>query len=611
MESAKSNMNAHQNIIVMRHGDRLDHCEPIWVSTAERPWDPPLVHDGKVRAFQTGQRIRSQIGFPIHRVFVSPFLRCIQTAAEVVAALSADDLGDNAMSSIDISKLKVAIEFGLCETLNTMAIKSDVVPKDGKFDFKFSDLEAMFPEGTFDHNVEMAYKEVGFPIHRVIVSPFLRCIQTAAEVVAALSAVYLDDNAMSSKDVPSIDNSKLKVAIEFGLCEILNTVAIKSDVAPKDGKFDFKISDLQAMFPEETVDINVDMACKELPQWEESAAGFKERYVSTLKVLADKYPSENLLLVTHWGGVGTILYKYFNDATKYLVDYCGCVELRRQVSNNDESEEFEVVRRPTIIRATLESSANSNTTDGYQNILMMRHGDRIDQVDPLWLDTAARPWDPPLVHDGMVRAFRTGQRIRSQIRFTIHRVFVSPFIRCVQTASEVVNALSAVDLDPSATTSKDVLSIDKSKLKVSIEFGLSEMLNTISIKPEIVPKDRKFEFLISDLESMFPEGMVDHNAVPAYKEMPLWGETVQGCTDRYLSVVNTLADQYPSENLLFVTHGEGVRTTFATYKEVEVYDIEYCACAELRRHVSSQDGSTKAGHFEVITRLGQSGIKYH
>ncbi|CAN6836906.1 unnamed protein product [Brassica oleracea var. botrytis] len=244
MEFAKGKINGHQNVIVMRHGDRADHCEPLWASTAVRPWDPPLVHDGKVRAFQTGQRIRSQ---------------------------------------------------------------------------------------------------VGFPIHRVIVSPFLRCIQTAAQVVAALSAVNLDDNAMSSKDVPSIYNSKLKVAIEFGLCEILNTVAIKSEVAPKDGKFDFKISDLQAMFPEGTVDINVDMACKELPQWEESAAGFKERYVSTLKVLADKYPSENLLLVTHWGGVGTILYKYFNDATKYLVDYCGCVELRRQVSNNNESEEFEVV----------------------------------------------------------------------------------------------------------------------------------------------------------------------------------------------------------------------------------------------------------------------------
>ncbi|XP_018460391.1 uncharacterized protein LOC108831336 [Raphanus sativus] len=243
MESAKAKINGHQNVIVMRHGDRADKREPLWVVivTAVRPWDPPLVQDGKVQAFQTGQRIRSQ---------------------------------------------------------------------------------------------------VGFPIHRVIVSPFLRCIQTAAEVVAALSAVDLDHNAVSSKDVPSIENSTLKVAIEFGLCD---TGAIKKEVAPKDGKFDFKISDLQAMFPEGTVDINVDMACKELPQWEESVEDFKERYVSTLKVLADKYPSENLLLVTHWTGVGTILCKYFKDATKYLVNYCGSVELRRQVSKSNESEEFEVI----------------------------------------------------------------------------------------------------------------------------------------------------------------------------------------------------------------------------------------------------------------------------
>ena len=112
MEFAKAKINGYQNVIVMRHGDRADRCEPLWVSNAVRPWDPPLVHDGKVRAFQTGQRIRSQVGFPIHRVIVSPFLRCIQTAAEVVAALSAVSLDDNAMSSkdvpsIDNSKLKV------------------------------------------------------------------------------------------------------------------------------------------------------------------------------------------------------------------------------------------------------------------------------------------------------------------------------------------------------------------------------------------------------------------------------------------------------------------------------------------------------------------------
>ncbi|KAJ0255588.1 Phosphoglycerate mutase family protein [Hirschfeldia incana] len=258
------------------------------------------------------------------------------------------------------------------------------------------------------------------------------------------------------------------------------------------------------------------------------------------------------------------------------------------------------------------SSANSNTTtDGYQNILMMRHGDRMDKVNPVWLDTAPRPWDPPLVEDGLVRAFQTGQRIRSEIQFPIHRVVVSPFIRCVQTASEVIAALSAVDLNPNATSSKDVISIDRSKLKVSIEFGLSEMLNSEAIKPEIAPKDGKFDFKISDLEAMFPEGMVDHNVDPVYKEMPLWEETVEGCTDRFLGLVKTLADKYPSENLLLVTHGEGVRTTFATYKEVDVYEVEYCACAELRRQVLSQEGSAKAGDFEVITSLGQAGIKYH
>lgn len=106
----------HQNVVVMRHGDRLDNFEELWVMKADRPWDPPLHQDGKIRAFCTGQKIRSSNDFPIHRVFVSPFLRCVQTAAEVVRALCdvADHSGEsNTLSSnsdsviIDPSKVKV------------------------------------------------------------------------------------------------------------------------------------------------------------------------------------------------------------------------------------------------------------------------------------------------------------------------------------------------------------------------------------------------------------------------------------------------------------------------------------------------------------------------
>lgn len=95
----------------MRHGDRIDNFDPSWVSTAPRPWDPPLVQAGKVRAFQTGNRLRQGVGFSINRVFVSPFLRCVQTAAEAAIAISAVDEGPVAVTGegvpIDPSKVKV------------------------------------------------------------------------------------------------------------------------------------------------------------------------------------------------------------------------------------------------------------------------------------------------------------------------------------------------------------------------------------------------------------------------------------------------------------------------------------------------------------------------
>lgn len=38
--------------------------------------------------------------------------------------------------------------------------------------------------------------------------------------------------------------------------------------------------------------------------------------------------------------------------------------------------------------------------------------------------------------------------------------------------------------------------------------------------------------------------------------MPKWQETVEGARARYPEVMKALADKYPSENLLLVTHGK-------------------------------------------------------
>ncbi|KAJ4896268.1 Phosphoglycerate mutase family protein [Raphanus sativus] len=489
-------MDSYQHVFVMRHGDRLDNFDRHWAATAARPWDTPLYKDGMVRAFQTGQRIRSQTGFPIHRVFVSPFFRCVQTASEVVAALTAP--GD--LPSVDTSKLiKVAIEYGLCEMMNSFAIWPEVSPKDGIFDFNISDLEAMFPEGMLVHNVDPIYKE--------------------------------------------------------------------------------------------------------MPKWKETVEGCRERYVKVVKALADKYPTENLLLVTHGEGLETTFSTFCKDTTINEVDYCAYVQLRRQVSSKKDGdvvktgEEYEVVSQSGIRF----SRDVSRTTDSYQHVFVMNHGDRLDNLDPHWAETAARPWDPPLFLNSKVRAFKTGQRIRSQTGFPIHRVFVSPFLRCIQTASQVVAALCL-------SAPRDVTSIDKSKLvKVAIEYGLCEMMNSVAIWPEVSPKDGNFDFNISDLEAMFPEGMVDHNVDPIYKEMPKWEESVEDCRERYVKVVKTLADKYPTENLLLITHGEGLVTTFSTfYKDTTVHEVDYCAYVELKREVLSKDEDVKIGEYEV----SQTGIRF-
>ncbi|KAL6981302.1 hypothetical protein U1Q18_022932 [Sarracenia purpurea var. burkii] len=261
----------------------------------------------------------------------------------------------------------------------------------------------------------------------------------------------------------------------------------------------------------------------------------------------------------------------------------------------------------------MESSVRPAENQQYQNIVVMRHGDRIDNVEPLWAATAARPWDPPLEESGKVRSFNTGRKFRTQLGFPIHRVFVSPFLRCVQTASEVVSALCAVgDVDPHHMTS-DGLKVDPCKIKVSIEYGLCEMLNREAIRSNVAPKDGDFGFNISELEAMFPAGTVDHSVDKVYKELPRWEETVIGARERYAHIIKALADKFPLENLLLVTHGEGVGVAVSAFlKNVTIYEVEYCAYSHSRRSIAfGENKSFTAGNFEVITPKGQTGIRYY
>lgn len=248
-----------------------------------------------------------------------------------------------------------------------------------------------------------------------------------------------------------------------------------------------------------------------------------------------------------------------------------------------------------------------------QNVIVMRHGDRRDNFDPMWVKTAARPWDPPLVDAGLERAFRTGRDLR-QLGFPIHRVFVSPFFRCVQTASQAISALCATaDDGGSDNPAGGSAPIDPSKVKVSIEYGLCEMLNREAIRAESAPKDGDFRFNVSELEAILPAGTVNHAAERIYPEMPKWEETVLGSRSRYEHVIQALANKYPSENLLLVTHGEGVGVSVSTFlKGAVVYEVNYCAYSHAKRHITfGESESFTAENFQLQTAPEKTGILYY
>ncbi|KAK3148666.1 hypothetical protein QOZ80_3BG0297890 [Eleusine coracana subsp. coracana] len=238
-----------QRVVVMRHGDRLDHAEPIWPARNPRPWDPPLSDAGLLRAWTVGKRIR--------------------------AAAAAQ----------------------------------------------------------------------GWAVQRVIVSPFLRCRQTAARAVAALCAVP-DGADLLAIDDPSnvpLDTSRLKVSIEYGLSEIMNTQTmggIVSKVAPSVNKWFPDLRELEAVLPSGTIDHSADSLYPEIPKWDESILEGRSRYASVIKALADKYPDENLLLVTHGEGVGASVSYFETGLEVYEVDYCAYSVLGRQVTVKPGGEAF-------------------------------------------------------------------------------------------------------------------------------------------------------------------------------------------------------------------------------------------------------------------------------
>jgi len=228
-----------------------------------------------------------------------------------------------------------------------------------------------------------------------------------------------------------------------------------------------------------------------------------------------------------------------------------------------------------------------------QKLFVMRHGERWDDANPTWVDS--RMWDPPLTERGWEQATEVGKKFRREGVF-ITRLLVSPFLRCVQTAAGFIKGLYP-EGDERIT-----------KLKVSIEYGLAELMNKVAIRNPRRPESTEPWHLPFDkLYSVLPSGVVDTSVQSILPKLPDWEEETNAGHERYANTFTAVADKFPEENVFCISHGEAVAWSVMSLRpEVLLYGVSYCAHTVAEREAFHQTSETpsRAGPWKLVTQIG-------
>lgn len=231
-----------------------------------------------------------------------------------------------------------------------------------------------------------------------------------------------------------------------------------------------------------------------------------------------------------------------------------------------------------------------------QNLFVLCHGEQVK-----YLDDAARPWDPPLTERGKMEAWRVGREIRLE-DWNVTRVVTSPFLRCVQTAVEVIAGLCLLPQSVEVRESGNGSSAPVSTIKASIECGMAEMISgQWALNPsEVAP----WTLGLAELYSMLPTETHDPSFQPIRDKLPPSWESVADVQTRYTSTFQKIANRYPDENILCITDGEGVMQSVSmTWPRFEVHGVAHCAYSHGQRP-NFGDGSNLNNDWELLTESG-------
>lgn len=204
----------------------------------------------------------------------------------------------------------------------------------------------------------------------------------------------------------------------------------------------------------------------------------------------------------------------------------------------------------------------------------MRHGERLDAVDPVgWYRSPAGqeyPFDCPLSSRGRMQVGNAARELAQRSSAAFSYVVTSPFIRCVETAVEVCRAL---------------------KLPICIDMQLGEVFGPACFGEWSAPGPNRRN--AEEVASFVPADLRKITPVDSIGKEPTWPESIEDARLRMVARVEQYTEwaaRLEGVNFVLVTHGDcvGACLTLALARGDQgpsrvVEKVDYCGYALLER----------------------------
>ncbi|CAK0786004.1 hypothetical protein CVIRNUC_009217 [Coccomyxa viridis] len=229
-----------------------------------------------------------------------------------------------------------------------------------------------------------------------------------------------------------------------------------------------------------------------------------------------------------------------------------------------------------------------------QYLVVMRHGERMDEIDLSWRETSKRPWDPPLSDKGLQQASAAADKLKG---FKFSRVFISPFLRTMQTAA---NCCEGLGIPPE---------------KWTVTCIVGEFLNPgiLVKKPAKIPEGHINSWfwergsLKDDLPLKLPEGYASRvqQGQATFGKYP---ENLLHSRVRYSKAFKEIADEADGEDILVVAHWDAVSGSIARLRPWAIADHVIHTGYTVQWRERQEDGTW--GKWRLETKNGENGVHW-